>query len=928
MAQTVAPDLAAFVTPTPRRIPEPYLRAEVTAFPVASEESFRLGLLELDPRLGDSDTDPTRKLWRACEGSLAEHSGWSLDRLVAARDRGWFGTHAGGGNVSMADYLRHLAHDHLVPTGGATRIRESTELSSLDAVIHYRWLTLVLPEDLLMGGLGVEPAPIAVDLDPPMLKRRLLDLGVAEIHQHIGAAMDFTLLWASALAAMATPAIGEDELYSPGAPLGDGKTLVRWLLAAAIARCLLAEHLIRGTGRLVDLLDTEILSPSADRVWTERRRETLVAVIAALVSAQDERLPRIEPLRNLYAELHPSALLLDAHPIRRLDEAYRRLDPIAHRLALHGHNAGERWLIRKGLAYLERSRASGSSERARLRSDLVHDELFARLFWQVVRLRCQYYRAVVERPMTGGLQWFLRFYGRLQDLRRPLNPILAEAAFRHAAAGQPIKAMELRTSPSDTTSANARFFLNILRSWRQVLCAPECPATDPEIGVVLHFVKWRDPENSWSKGAPPAFWSGTHDEPAGNRGGASQSRFIRYFSEEAAKARALAQLIEHVPSCLWLLRGLDVATDELGVPTWILVPLFRHVVDTSTQVSLYEGAGPPLQVTAHVGEDFRHLLEGLRRIYECVHYVLGGAGGRLGHAVALGIDPQSWAESVGSVLMPAEERLWDLVWEWRLYSHRHIRPEFAAMTPEGRMDVILQQVDELSERIFGATRCGIDTLAEAQHTLHRFLVPPHAPRPRVEGGLATFRQALGDLRPMEVRQIRHVRRLIERYLEDEEVFLRGQELIDIPTDRSEVSALEAVQHALRRGIGQRGIVIEVNPSSNLLIGDLLDLRRHPILRLYPPTPDPDGPPPVPIALGSDDPLTFSTRLLREYTLLYYSALAAGYPERSVNDWIEAIRRTGMDARFTVEWLPNAAKKTERLIDDLERYLNLPRSSDR
>jgi hypothetical protein len=352
-----------------------------------------------------------------------------------------------------------------------------------------------------------------------------------------------------------------------------------------------------------------------------------------------------------------------------------------------------------------------------------------------------------------------------------------------------------------------------------------------------------------------------------------------------------------------------------------MVPLFQHVVDVSAAASLRPGAGPPLELTAHVGEDFRHLQEGLRRVYEQVHYVLGGRGGRLGHAIALGIDPESWAESVGSVLMPAEERLWDLIWEWRLYSRFRIRPEYAAEAPSRRAAVLANRIDSLAGRIFGRRGYRIEELAEAQHTLHRFLVPPYAPRIRVDGGDDTFREAVRALQQPQVQHLGAVRRILCAYLEDEKTFRRGQELLDIPADGGEVTALVAVQQALRNGVAQSGIVVEANPSSNLLIGDLLDLRRHPILRLFPPVPEPGDPPPVPIALGSDDPLTFSTRLVREYTLLYRSAISAGFPERLANDWLEAIRRTGMDARFTRPWLPSAAEKTERLIRDLETYLH-------
>ena len=80
---------------------------------------------------------------------------------------------------------------------------------------------------------------------------------------------------------------------------------------------------------------------------------------------------------------------------------------------------------------------------------------------------------------------------------------------------------------------------------------------------------------------------------------------------------------------------------------------------------------------------------------------------------------------------------------------------------------------------------------------------------------------------------------------------------------------------------------------------------------------------VAIAVGSDDPLTFSTQLLREYTLLHHAACSPGYPERTVQDWLETIRRTGMDARFTLAWRPNAGEKTKELIRDLSRYLHVP-----
>lgn len=919
------------VTPTPRRVPEPYLRAEIAAFPLTSEVAFRCSVLELDPLLSEN-TCGTHKLWRACESQLTPHTGWSLDRLVAARDRGWFGARTSASEqpkpISLHVYLRKLACDYLMRRAGVTEIEQNTELSALDTAAHYRWLTISLPEDLLLAALGVEPPPSAVDIDPPLLVRRLLDVGVAEIHQHIGGSMNFPLLWVSALAALASPDVKENALESPGAPFFDGKFLVRWLLAAAIARCALAEHLIRGGNNFEDFLKQSFLLNSPDKrpshtAWTPRRREILVAVLKALAWGDERCFPEIEPLRDLYADIHPGALTLNDNPVTGVIDAYKRCDPVAVRLHLHGENVGERWLLRKALAYLNAGN-DGNREQ--------YDHYFARIFWQTVRVRCQYYRDVVQRPLTGGLQWFIRFYNRIGKLRAPLEPILPQISFHVAGDKRPIRALELRTTAENTSVETGEKVLAYLKSWQRVLKDSIGSASETEMGIIFHFVKFRDDNNSsWSSGAPAAFWAETQAEPYKQSGkDVEHGRYVSYFADQCRKARAMAKLIRDVPSSLWVIRGLDVANDELSVPTWVLAPLFRHVIDEAAKVSILEHAGPPLRITAHVGEDFRHLMEGLRRIYEQIHYILGNTPGRLGHAVALGVDPQSWAESVGSILMPAEERLWDLVWEWRLYTKYRIRSEFAATAPVGRVDVLLNQIRNLSELVFGTRRYCVEELAEVHHVLHRFLVPPYVKESAVDGAFDTFLNAARDIKwqgwsHRHVHSPYRVGKILEVYLDSEFCFRRGQQLIDVPIHGDEVASLTAVQYALRRGIAHNGIVVEVNPSSNLLIGDLLDLRNHPILRLFPPEPEADGPPPVAIALGSDDPLTFSTQLLREYALLHQAARSAGYAERTVQDWLESIRRTGMDARFTWAWRPNAEKKAEDLIRDLSGYLHLPDS---
>ncbi|MCY1074916.1 hypothetical protein [Archangium lansingense] len=914
----------------PRRVPEAYVRAEIASYPLASPMAFRKAMVELNPELDDFRGGRTRELWMECEEKLSQHaSGWSLDRLIMARDFFWFGAVPGRrrlstlGPVSLLRYVRKLAGSFLEPRPGLTEIVQSYDANVFDASIHYRWLTFALPEDLLLSALPAEPPPSHVNVEPPLLLRRLMDSGVAEIHHHVGAGMDFSLLWASLLARLADPTLSHDELQSPALPF-TGETMLRWLLAAAVARCVLAEFLreVGDTSRSSLQLSGFLENLGDKPAWHPYRFQVLYRALRALVHGDDSELPDFYRLQDLYAQLHPVGCVLPDQPPRTLEEIWRRCDPIAVRLGLRTDNGGERWLMRHGLAYLAECERDGNSSR--------RDGLFSQLFWQAQRVRCLYYRTVVQRPMTAGLQWFVRFYDRLHWVRAPLRAARAEVSFHVAGRGQLLTALEVRTAPASDSFMLAEELWSLTRSWRRVLQLSEAPRhgrREPEFGVLIHFTKERDPGRLWATGAPPAGDRRSHAEPHPRDVIRLGGRYADFFSEQVVRARAVTNLLQQVPLVLWLLRGLDVASDELGVPTWVLVPLYRYVqwqanlsATTFTDKHCLQRP-PPLQLTAHVGEDFRHLMEGMRRIFECIQYLLGRSRGRLGHATALGVEPRLWSESTGSVLTTAEDRLWDLIFEWRLYSSYRIDPDLRAEAPPGRPEQVENRIRELSSLVFRRSY-EPQVLAEVHHVLHQLFCIPVA-RVRPEGSLDGFDRGLRMLDPEHVRCFPVVSQILHQYREDEQVFLRGQEPVDVSLDASEVSALYAVQNALRRGVAHRGLVVEVNPSSNLLIGDLLDLRNHPILRLFPPELREGDSPPVPIAVGSDDPITFSTWLLREYSLLHEAALSAGYPERVAIEWLERIRRTGLDARFTVAWLPTANELSERLLRELDHYLQRP-----
>ena len=383
-------------------------------------------------------------------------------------------------------------------------------------------------------------------------------------------------------------------------------------------------------------------------------------------------------------------------------------------------------------------------------------------------------------------------------------------------------------------------------------------------------------------------------------------------------------MIQQHPLSLLLFRGFDLSTDELGVPTWVLAPILRFLRQVAFESSRwlrqrYAVRIPEAFVTVHVGEDFVHLLGGLRRVDEAIQALGLHEGDRLGHASALGIQADSWAADAGEVAMSREERLLDLIWECKVYGQGRVRPSGS------RMAYLRHAIAELSEEIFGSRKHPFDLIRLyddlQDERMLRLVAFPHGAVDVQGSGMGAFPggQARSRRPPWHDRQ-----QLLLRYLCDHSVFRRGTETIWVSTE-PEAEILRELQGSLRKKVGAIGLCVEINPTSNLLIGDLSDLGAHPMWNLDPPRPV-EGASPVPVCIGSDDPLTFATDIRREYMLLRDAMVEAGLSDEEADRWLEKVRENGLYARFTVppdclEW--NAQIRDTERLTELARILSTP-----
>ena len=147
---------------------------------------------------------------------------------------------------------------------------------------------------------------------------------------------------------------------------------------------------------------------------------------------------------------------------------------------------------------------------------------------------------------------------------------------------------------------------------------------------------------------------------------------------------------------------IDAASLENSTPVWVFAPIYENARDSSIE-SIGRKGGSYIQslgFTFHAGEDFRHILSGLRRIDEAAEYLKFHAGDRIGHGIALGMLPRKWKSQNPVIIIPQIEALENYLWAYDTLSKNY--SDFQATI----LAYIEKQVNELSGKIYGTVQGG------------------------------------------------------------------------------------------------------------------------------------------------------------------------------------------------------------------------------
>ena len=351
--------------------------------------------------------------------------------------------------------------------------------------------------------------------------------------------------------------------------------------------------------------------------------------------------------------------------------------------------------------------------------------------------------------------------------------------------------------------------------------------------------------------------------------------------------------------------GFDAANNELYARPEVFGPVFRK--------ARFMGFN---SFTFHAGEDFVHLLSGIRAVYEAVDFLGLAAGDRIGHATAVGIEPGIWLDRNGkSVIIEKGEWFDDLVFAYFLidrcncnFSHRSklsekIKELFYEIYEGGFSNYGNRHVQnfEISDIIKAWKLRKLD--------------------PKLSFGI--MRNALFDeFKNLELKDIFKYRyekkyddmdlekdidslriyRTTNRYFYDEKKDFKifrayhsgktieeSKKLIEVKTDDIfDENILRTFQDTVINELNNKRISVEALPTSNLRISHYKNYGEHHIFRWLGIDKDYNyadnsnasmhtseyNPKPI-VCLGSDDPGIFSTNVRNEFSHIFCSLIEKG-----------------------------------------------------
>lgn len=390
--------------------------------------------------------------------------------------------------------------------------------------------------------------------------------------------------------------------------------------------------------------------------------------------------------------------------------------------------------------------------------------------------------------------------------------------------------LEGRFSPKDSEIKNLFLLKSISKGWESLLEILKTVLPfekEPQLKLIAHFIKTKDKNPNWQishKDLRKSVWQ---------------------------KACVLAYMKDRESKYISDVIGIDAAASEFDAPPEVFAPAFRMLRRRGFE-----------HFTYHAGEDFYHIISGLRAILESIDFLELQHGDRIGHAVACGVDAQIWINNVGEkILIHQGEQLDNLLFTYYLI----VKEKRTVLKPF--LPQLALEISELCIKVY-------QELFSVEALLDAWLLRKYCPmlllteeREFAEPYSVYFDEEWNEIKKQIPNGKKDVRfKIIEKY-NNIKCRERYEKIVEIEAlALFDVHAIKELQLALLNYMHKKEIVIETLPTSNVRIGHHHNFDTYQLWNWV--EWEVQGHSIPPIVVGTDDTGIFATNIYNEYANIY------------------------------------------------------------
>lgn len=381
------------------------------------------------------------------------------------------------------------------------------------------------------------------------------------------------------------------------------------------------------------------------------------------------------------------------------------------------------------------------------------------------------------------------------------------------------------------------------------------------------------------------------------------------------QAIKMAKYLQKVDADKSRIRGIDACSMEIGCRPETFATEFRYLRKCSTlpAFSSYwykDKRHNRLGFTYHAGEDFMDIIDGLRAIEETIVFLEYENGDRIGHALALGVDARDYYQSKRNVIfLNKQDYLDNLLWildrslDWNIDIQLNNKTFMEKKAEELFREIYWK---EASAHFQSFSDCFLayknSWYLRSDHP-DLYITGCYVPDTRPLKSLYDCYKIRNDEKVDKYRNDRGTSYMYYLYHFDKSIKETGLLSERINICNWVVDLVDKFQQKLREEIAKRGICIECNPTSNVLIGTFKRYDCHPILKFTDyHLNDNSKKPQIKTSINTDDLGVFDTSLENEYALLFCALQRSrhemgNYNDEAIISYLDYLRQNGIDMSF-------------------------------